>query len=162
LQSKDYLKIAKILRPHGIKGELRLYLYSEDIQQYQHFYLDNLVVKISFRGFKANNAIAKIENIETINQAIKLQNSFIFIKKSQLAPLSSGDLYYADLIDSKVRAIDGSIIGVVTNVANYGAGDVITICFNNHKSEEFPFTKEIFPQFDSKQQELTFRKPEIV
>ena len=37
-------------------------------------------------------------------------------------------------------------VGTVIEVANYGAGDIIEVKFNDDNCEMFPFTKELFPK----------------
>jgi 16S rRNA processing protein RimM len=162
LQAKHYLKIAKIIKTHGIKGEVKLLLYSENITQYEDCYLANHKVKIRFRGFKENNAIAKIDNIDNLDEAQNLKNAFLFIKKTDLPKIKDSSFYYVDLIDSKVLH-NQEVIGKVTNAVNYGAGDILTIYFlKNEKEEDFPFTDEIFPKIDLKKKEIIFIKPEII
>ena len=157
----DYIKIAKITKTHGVRGEVKLFLYTKNIQQYQNFFISENKVEVAFRGFKADNAIAKIEGVDDMDQAKSLQNKFLLIQKTDLPKTSDKSFYYADLIGAKIL-VNNNVIGEVSDVANYGAGDIITIAFLNNKNEAFPFTDEIFPEIDLKKYEIKFNRPDVI
>lgn len=47
----------------------------------------------------------------------------------------------------KVIDFDGNHIANITNIANYGGGDIVEVQFlANGKFEMLPFTKELFPE----------------
>ena len=98
----DYIKIAKITKTHGVRGEVKLFLYTKNIQQYKNFFISENKVEVAFRGFKADNAIAKIEGVSDVDQAKSLQNEFLLIQKIDLPKTNDKSFYYADLVGAKI------------------------------------------------------------
>jgi len=160
--SAKFIQIAKITSAHSIKGEVKLFLYSEDISAYPRFYLKDQETEMSFRGFKGKTAIAKIKNIETRNQAETLKNEFIYINREDMPEPTEGSFYFEDLIGLTVKNNKDKEAGKIVNVENFGAGDIITIEFNNGQTEQFPFSDATFPEIDLKEGVVKFEEPEIV
>jgi 16S rRNA processing protein RimM len=160
--------IAKVISVFGIKGEVKIIVYSNDPLKIDGYDLfdskDNkIVLKINNKAknsFKTNGAgdailIAKIVGIEDRNAAEKLKNFEIFIERDAMVKTNKDEFYYVDLIGLDVIDLNSKIIGKVLNVANYGAGGVIEIEFDNNsipknygKIENFSFKNAIFPEVD--------------
>ncbi len=57
------------------------------------------------------------------------------------------EFYHADLIGLEARDATGAKIGVVANVANFGAGDLIEVRLTGANDTEFyPFTDACVPE----------------
>jgi 16S rRNA processing protein RimM len=166
LSNSHLVKIAKITSAHGIKGEVKVFCYGipENILTYQNFFLENQdnKIEISFRGQKESNFIAKIENIETRNQAESLKNQEIYIPQTDLPETDKDEFYIENLIDMDVIDKSGKKIGKITSVSNYKAGDIITIEYSNNKKADFIFSTSNFPEINQKENTITFHPPEEV
>ncbi|MCM1286209.1 MAG: ribosome maturation factor RimM [Acetobacter sp.] len=130
---KQYLEVGKINNTHGVKGEMKLMLWCDDIdylKQFDVLYLDNngnkSVEIISVRPQK-NNAIIKIEGINTIEQAEELKGSILYCDRDD-AEIDEDANYIADLIGCYVVDIDTEEeYGKVVDVVNYGSCDIYDI-----------------------------------
>jgi 16S rRNA processing protein RimM len=149
--------IAKITAPHGIKGEVKLISYlenSRDLEKYSSIVAkDNKNYKITLvRNIKQNIYIAKINDIKNRDQAENIRNMEFFIDKSELKELSNNQFYYNDLIGLDVKDDVGNKIGTISNVMNFGAGDLFEVDFisdnYNNQMNIFPFNDEIVTEIN--------------
>lgn len=162
---KTELAIAKIIAAHGIKGEVKLYWYSKQVnpEEFSDFYLNNSKLDISFRGIKKQNLIAKLADISDRTAAEELIGQEITVKTTQLKKITEKDNFYiSDLLGLAIQNEAGKIIGRLENVADYGAGDNLTIKFNNGSTEEYPFDKIFFPEINLKKKFIVFVPPEVI
>jgi len=172
---ENKILIGKITSAHGIKGEVKIMSFSqnpEDIQNYQPIFDNNnqefkLKINSKAQGTNKDIFIVKIENISNRNDAEKLQNTELFINKNQLEESDENEFYYVDLIGLDVIDENKNKIGVVKDVMNYGAGDIIEIDFNEKSRQKetlqmFSFTDKIFPQINLKEGFIQFSSPQIV
>ncbi len=154
--------IAKVVAAHGIKGEVKLVVFTKhvnEIENYQCFDINSKEIKIkihngnNIKKSKNNDfiVIAKISGIDDRNEAEKLKNYEIFINREQLAELQEDEFYISDLIGLEIKAND-EVAGKVINVYDFGGGVMLEIEFEKEntlpgysKIETIPFKDEFFP-----------------
>jgi 16S rRNA processing protein RimM len=165
--AKQYLEIAKITSPHGLKGEVKIYLYglAENFKNYKNLYLGEEKLKLNFsikRIASDRQLIISLENSDSRESAEDLRDELIYVEKSQLEKLKKGQFYNFELIGLELLNHEGKQIGEVLDMVNHGGGDNLLLKFNNGKEEEYPFTKEIFTKVSLKKGNLVFNPPEMV
>lgn len=127
---KEYLEIGKITSTHGIKGEMRFQPWCdgpEFLTKFKTLYFDKKgekAVKIKARP-NGEMAILKIDGIETVEEAAKLRDKVLYMKRSD-AKLPEGHYFIQELMECKVYDADDESIcyGVLTDVSQTGANDV--------------------------------------
>ncbi|MBR3816009.1 MAG: 16S rRNA processing protein RimM [Clostridia bacterium] len=127
---KDYLEIGKITSTHGIRGEMRFQPWCDSpefLTKFKTLYFDKKgekAVKIKARS-NGEMAILKIEGIETVEEAAKLRDKVLYMKRAD-ARLPEGQYFIQELIDCKVYDADDESIcyGVLSDVSQTGANDV--------------------------------------
>ena len=123
------IALAAIAGAHGVKGEVRLKLFSDSVESLSRH--DRLFVGgvekrlLSIRDAKA--PVARFEGVEDRSAAEALRGSLIEVERFALPPLGEGEYYHADLIGLPALDRDGNQIGIVAAVENYGAGDLLEI-----------------------------------
>ena len=126
------VKVAKIINTHGLKGECKLYLITDDVydrfQTGRELYLadQTKMVVQSFRMQKGFGYV-KFEGITTIEQAEALKTKDLFIPISDLPPLPEGHYYFYDLMDCDVYNAQGERLGKVLEILETGANLVLRI-----------------------------------
>ena len=124
------IALAAVASAHGVKGELRLKLFTdsvESLRRHQELYVrgaPNRLLEIKQAG---KFAVARFEGISDRNSAEALRGTLIQVDRSALPQLEDGEYYHADLIGLPVEDGQGSPIGKVVAVENYGAGDLLEI-----------------------------------
>lgn len=130
---KQYLELGKVNNTHGLKGEVKVSLWCDDIsyaQQLKKVYLDdegmNELTLISARPQK-NLGIFKFAEIATIEQAEELKNKILYCNRDD-AQIDEDAHYLADIIGCYVVDIDTEEeYGKVVDVRNHGSCDIYDI-----------------------------------
>ena len=130
---KKYLEVGKINNTHGVRGELKLTLWCDDIEylkQFKTLYFDDkgekAVELLSARPQK-NLAIIRLDGIDTMEKAEKLKGKLLYCDRDD-AKIEEGSNYIADLIGCYVVDIDTEEeYGQIKDVLNYGSCDIYDI-----------------------------------
>ena len=120
--------LAVITGAHGIAGELRLKLFTDDLASLKRHKSFN-EGKLTLASVRANKdgAIARIAEVGDRNAAEALRGTPLTVPRSALPALEEGEYYHVDLLDRSCVTPDGTAIGTVLAVHDYGAGDIIEI-----------------------------------
>ena len=135
------IALAAIAGAHGVKGEVRLKLFStsvDSLARHRKVFVGGVAHRlISVRD--AKNPVVKLEGVSNRSAAEALRGALIEVEREALAPLEEGEYYHADLIG--LAAVDqvGNPVGVVIAVENYGAGDLLEIEAASGKRSLIPF-----------------------
>ena len=117
----EYVTIGKILNTFGIKGELKVDVYTdfpEDrFQKGSTVYIgdDYLPFKVASHREHKGFMLLLLENNEDINLVEKFKGMYLYKSKDDIKPLQDGQYYFSDLKDLDVYA-DDEKIGKVLNV----------------------------------------------
>ena len=139
------IALAAVAGAHGIRGELRLKLFSDSIESLsRHEKLCVGGVERRLLAIRdAKNPVARFEGIDDRSAAEALRGSLIEIDRSALPPLAEGEYYHADLIGLPAVDRQGEPVGTVAAVENFGAGDLLEIEAEGGKRSLIPFTSGI-------------------
>ncbi len=166
--------IGKITSTHGLKGQVKIMSFAhipEDIQNYKPIFNNkNEVVDLEItsksQGKNNNIFIASIKGFENIEKSQELKNTELFINKDQLPKIDDSSFYSSDLVGLDVIDEENKKIGIVRDILNYGASDIIEIEFDkefkkNKGLEMFSFSDEAFPEISLKDGFIRMIMPEI-
>ncbi|MBY0520891.1 MAG: ribosome maturation factor RimM [Sphingomonas sp.] len=117
--------LAVVVGAHGVTGEVRLKVFTDDLKRYKSFNGGALTLKSLRDG--NNGAIARFAEVADRNAAEAMRGTEITVPRADLPPLGEGEYYHADLLGLPVVSTDGAEIGHVVAIDNFGAGDVIEI-----------------------------------
>ena len=129
---KEFLEAGKIVNTHGIRGEVKIMPYTDTPELLAEF--DRLfmgrnkdeVTIVRSRVFK-NMVIAKIEGVDTPEDAEKLRNKLLYMHRDDLE-LGEDTYFIQDLIGMEVRDADSDeLYGVIDDVMQTGANDVYVV-----------------------------------
>lgn len=131
--------LAAIIGAHGIAGEVRLKLFTDDIASLKRHKTYNGGA-LNLKKIKPNKAgaIARFAEIADRNAAEAARGTELSVPRSSLPPLGEGEYYHIDLIDLPVETDAGEAVGQVVAVENFGAGDIIEIKKPNGKKFMVP------------------------
>ena len=151
------IEILRVTAAFGIKGAVRVFLYTYSINHYKKIYdLDGNEFNFKVLNQKGDTAVIKFDSVNNRNEAENLRGTSFFIKKEDLPELESNQFYICDLIGQKISVISENIDLKIVDVKNFGAGDLIEILEKGGKDTFFiPFTKENFPEADDSEIVIT-------
>ncbi len=150
--------IGVITSVNGVKGYVKIRSFTEkptDIVNFNSVFDENAEKKfdISIIYSKKDYVIASISGVKSRNEAELLRNTKLFIKRAELPAASNDEFYHADLLGLEAKYQDGTPAGVVKNVVNFGAGDILEIYdFGTERALYFPFTKQFVPEINLAEQ----------
>ena len=154
MSSTNLIKIGKITRHHGLKGEVRLLYYGNNLEDfnYKEVYLKEkgklLSLYIEKFRFHKNFVLVKFKNIDSINEVEKrLKGRFVYIKEEQLPELEEEEYYWYELIDCKVFDLEKGYIGKVVNLIDAKSNQVLIVQKGNSEIL-IPFTDEVVREID--------------
>ena len=159
---KQFLEAGKLNNTHGIKGELKMQLWCDDInflKQFKTLYFDDKGEKsvdvLSVRAQK-NLAIIKLKGIDTIEQAEQIKGKILYCNRDD-AEIDENSNYIADLIGCDILDIDTNIeYGKVLDVLNYGSCDIYDT-LSNGKHILIPATPDIVKEINTQDQVIKIK-----
>ncbi len=114
----------------------------------------------TLRHVKENVFVARIAGIEDRAAAESLTNLQLFLPRDCLPKTAEDEFYLADLIGLAAVRESGESIGRVTNVLNFGAGDILEIApEGGGEALLLPFAKAVVPEIDIKGGRLIIAPP---
>ena len=158
---KKYLEVGRIVGTHGIKGEVRIEAWSDSpdfLSQFKVLYLKEgqESIKVKCRPHK-NIALAKIENVETIEQGEMLRGQILYIDRDDVK-LSEGQHFIQDLIGCKIIDIDTKKeYGTLVQVLKTGANDVYAVKSADNKEYLVPVIDDVVIEKNVEQGEILIR-----
>lgn len=137
--------LAAVAGAHGIGGEVRLKLFAqgvESLKRYKSFEADGRTLTLSSIRAGSKYPVARFAEIADRTAAEGLRGTTLTVPRSSLPPLEDGEYYHADLVGLCCVAEDGTEVGEVVAVENFGAGDIIEIAKPGGKKFMVPLTEK--------------------
>ncbi len=126
----ERLTIAEVLKPQGIRGELKIKTftdYPEDIKTFKTVYIDDTPYKIlSYRVGTDGFAYIGLRGIPDRNMAELFRGKLLQGERDDAPPLEEGQYYIVDIIGLSCETEDGEVLGTVVDV-NLLSSDIYTI-----------------------------------
>lgn len=151
-QNTKPILLGQIGAAHGIKGAVRIAAHTQDplsIGDYGPLATDRpgLTITIDKMRVHKNVVVAHIKGIGDRNAAETLNGVQLYVDRDRLPePDDEDDFYHTDLIGLEARLASGQIIGQVSALPNFGAGDLIEVRDpNSGDTFLYPFTKAVVP-----------------
>jgi len=141
------ITLAAIIGAHGVAGEVRLKLFTEDLSPYRSLTGGGRSFTLKSVRPGPNGAVARFAEIADRNSAEALRGTELTVPRSALPPLDDGEYYHIDLIGLPCVA-DGQAIGTAVLVEDFGAGDVLEVEKPDGKRFMVPVAKAVTIESD--------------
>ena len=163
---KDLIPIADILKPKGLKGELKVFLYNEKSKTFKNninvwIKLDAdkyqpLMVEYSLSSGKYK--IIKFEGINSRNESKILSNRMIYVSRVDFD--NAQDLYLVDLIGFMVKDEFGLEYGEIKDIINLPTNNSLIFCYKE-KEIMIPISDDFIELFDFKHKVVIVKNSDI-
>ena len=148
----DLVFVAALAGAHGVKGECKLKSFTGDpdaVFDYGPFLDEAGQVRFTplrWRRAKDVFVVAFKEKL-TREDAQAARGTKLYIPRQALPDLEEDEFYHSDLLGLKVQALDGSPLGKVRAVHDFGSGDILEIVDTPDRRGPWmiPFTREQVP-----------------
>lgn len=127
---RDLVLVGVIASAHGIRGEVKLRSFTADpeaIAAYPLVTAGGRRIEIAKLRPQKDGFIAVLKGVADRNAAEALRGVELFVPRASLPEPEDGEVYVHDLIGLAVLLADGSRLGEIVGVENYGAGDLIDV-----------------------------------
>lgn len=152
----DFIEVARIVKSHGLAGELGVLMHWEESDALELVERVRLVladgsqrdvelarVKVSGKGY-----LVKIVGIDTRDAADALRGATILVDKSVLPPPDPGEAFLSELVGRLVVGPDGAALGRVVEVASYPSVDSLLIERADGSRVEQPLVEDFVQPFE--------------
>ncbi len=165
----QYLILGEVLRPHALRGELRIRIltdYPERIIAGKTIYLaekiDGKATAYQVEYLRANKeyGLLKLRGIENRDQADLLRELLVLTDIDDAVPLEDGEFYLYEMIGLDVQTEDGEMLGKLVEVLETGANDVYIIDSPRYGEVLIPAIDQTILKTDIDAGVMTVRLPE--
>ncbi|MBN8828303.1 MAG: 16S rRNA processing protein RimM [Sphingobacteriia bacterium] len=153
---------------HGLKGEVKIKPFTSSASSFIEFHSftdeEENILEFKYRSIGDSQIIASIKGVTSRTDAEKFKGRKLYILREELPEIKEENTFYIeDLIDSKI-ILEGSNkeFGIVTQVFNFGAGDIVEIKKIDNTKVLYNLTSKIFPVIDVNKKIIEIIPPEEV
>ncbi len=150
-----YLELGQIVNVKGLKGEVKVNSFTDDNTKFER--IPKVFIKrketlteyeIEKVGYNKNQIIIKFKNVDTVEEAEKLRNSYIVVDREIFGELPEGVYYIADLIGLDVFTESNEYLGKVDDIFSTGSNDVYVVKDELGKQKLLPGIDEVIKVID--------------
>ncbi|MCI8272469.1 MAG: 16S rRNA processing protein RimM [Clostridia bacterium] len=152
---KERLEVGQIVNTFGIKGEVKVVPFTDDITRFddlKEIYVKSKktekLYKIEGVRYHKNMVLLKLEGIQNPEQAELLKNTFLEIDRKDAIPLEEGTYFIVDLLGLEVYTEEGRLLGKVEDIYNTGSNDIYVVKDELGKQVLLPGIEEVIKEVD--------------
>lgn len=101
----EYFKVGQIVNTHGIKGEVKVMAFTDDVNNFKRYgkvLIDDKWVEIQGVKFQKDRVILKLEGIDSMNDAEMYKQKYLQVLRDQEPELPEDTYYVVDLVGCTV------------------------------------------------------------
>jgi 16S rRNA processing protein RimM len=158
--------VAKIGAAHGVRGEVKLWPFTQDpmaVADYGPLETRDGARRFEIETVRAagNHLVVRLKGIDDRDAAQALTNTELYVPRERLPPIEEDDTYYhSDLVGLDAVTEDGTQIGTVHAIHNFGAGPVLEITpLGSGETLMLPFTASTVPKIDLEAKQVVVVRP---
>ena len=158
----EKILMGKIVNVVGLKGELKVYSYTdrnERFEELESIWLENKVYNIENVRYQNKVVILKLEGINDRNQAEAQRNKKVYIEETDLQELPEDTYYVRDLIGMEV-VTETEKLGTISDVIQNSAQDLYEVKTEGGKKVYIPVVKQFVLDVDMETRVVKVELPE--
>jgi 16S rRNA processing protein RimM len=155
--------VGVVTGPHGVHGAVRIKSFTEvpeAIARYGPVEDESRRrIDLTLCGAAKGVLIARLPGIEDRDQADVLRGLRLYLPRAALPQTEPEEYYHADLIGLEAVLGDGTPIGRVRAIYDFGAGDTLELARPGARPVLVPFTRAMVPVVEPEQGRLVLEPP---
>jgi 16S rRNA processing protein RimM len=157
--------VAQIGGAHGIRGEVKLKSFTADpmaVKDYGPLTSEDGSASFEIEALRPakGHLVARLRGVSDRNAAERLAQLRLFVPRERLPPPAAGEFYHVDLIGLVAATADGTEVGTVVAVHDFGAGDILELRPRaGGATIMLPFTDAFVPVVDLAAGRITVAPP---
>ena len=148
---EQFLEIGQIVNTFGIKGMIKVKAFTDDIQRFSELkevLIDEKEYKIQEVKYHKNMVLLQLEGITKKEEAEKLKNEYLKIKRENAIPLEEDTYFVVDLIGLNVYSDENEYLGELIDIFNTGSNDIYVVRREEKPQLLLPAIKDVIKQID--------------
>ena len=134
-------------QPQGLKGEIKINIFTSSFDSFKKlkkFFIKNDKSILKFKSFRqvGKKIIASIEECKDRNSAFLFNGIHILALREDFPKTNNDEYYIFDLLGCTVIDIKKNTLGIVEDIKNFGAGDLIEINHPDKKNFYIPMNED--------------------
>lgn len=144
------LTVGVIVGSHGVRGELRMTLQTdapERLLELERVWLGDSDEPAALEGvrFHGDGALIFLAGVETPEDAKALRGTPVRIAGTDARPPEEGEYFFFQLVGLRAVTPEGEILGVVVDIIETGAHDVLVIAPEGSRASRSPASEVLIP-----------------
>lgn len=163
----DLVAIAKVARPHGLRGEVAADVLTDFPERFQG--LESVVIlaqdrspaELTIEGFRfqKGRVFLKFAGLDTVESVEPLRNAEICVPEDEAVELEAGEFYDWELEGCRVVTVDGTELGTVRELMRTGGTEILVVQ-GTEKDYLVPFAGAICTEVDIENELITIDPPD--
>jgi 16S rRNA processing protein RimM len=128
--ASSLLAIGKVLKPHGVRGVIKMLPYSDDptrLEKLERVYIGAEARPAEVVGYSGTCVLLKLGGVDSRDAAEGLRGLRVDARQDELPPLKDGEFYVHDLVGLDVVTPDGQLLGKLSEVISLPASDIYVV-----------------------------------
>ena len=152
-QPPEFLDVGRILRPHGLRGELVFQPFSELVQILKpsteiHIGSKHAPAIVSAIRPHRSRYLLTIEGCENRDTAENWRGELVRIRFEQAKPLQEGVYYHWQILGLPVFNTEGDLLGTIVEILETGANDIYVVKDEQDGEILLPAIKDVIQKVD--------------
>lgn len=159
---EEYFEIGQIVNTSGLKGEIKVKPFTDDITKFNNFKTIYVSIKKELKEFEIehvrfskNMVFLKLKGIDTIEEAENYRNLYLKRKRDKDEKLEEDTYYIVDILGCKVYTDEQKELGEVIDVFSTGSNDVYVVKDDLGKQVLLPAIKDVIKNVDIENKTIT-------
>jgi 16S rRNA processing protein RimM len=156
--------VGVVTAPHGVKGAVRIKSFTAEPRNIARYgpledESGGRTFALTVIGEGKGVLLARLPGIEDRDRAEALRGLRLYLPRAALPPTAGDEYYHADLIGLAAELCDGTRVGEVRAIHDFGAGDTLEIARAGEPPVLVPFTRSVVPVVDIESGRLVLDPP---
>ncbi|MDQ7032195.1 MAG: ribosome maturation factor RimM [Desulfonauticus sp.] len=166
--ANNLILAGKVVKPHGLQGELRVHLFAHSpffLDNFSYIYLQKISLRphpfkiISWRPHQ-RAILLLVEGISDRNEAEKWRGAELYLSESEFPAKQENEFFLYELIGWRVYLKDGQYLGEIKDIKTIGEAEVWEIKTLQNEEVLFPVTQEFVVDMLKQSQKAIIDPPE--
>lgn len=147
MKKNDLVHVGTFGQPQGLKGDIKINILTSSFESFKmlkNYFIQDGKTILHFTALRkiGKKNIASLEGCEDRNAALDYKGKYIFSSKENFLEIGEDEYYVIDLIGCAIFNAEKESLGIVVDIKNFGAGDLIEIKRDNKKNFYIPMNDD--------------------
>ncbi len=164
METDDRITVGRVLRPWGIKGEVKVEILSDYPERFLErvgFFVSGEYMCVEEVRFHQGAVLLKFERIESLEQAESLRDAYLEVETRDIPPLGRDEYYWFEIMGLRVYTVQGRYLGTLVEILPNAGVDVYRVEEPDSGETDYliPAAREIVVEVDLERERMTVDPP---